>query len=411
MTDIYEKENPLIFTVVEPNVGASEKDLKITDAEATVKITADVASSEVEKGNPSATLKYVVYESDRKLGLEDLNDVIDSTENMNVDDPKPKDDFIQPSPEKTDERKEVGPGVETSLGQQEKQGNDDDIISEDESGQKSGSDQGVPFKHTAEKSCHEEKKQLEGEQTEVESDLVEDVSVEKDEEDVVNVENINSDDIPQAKRDVESVANRLRSNKGKAVPSKVETPKTKTETVGVGSKKGWSKVKVKSTAGRTKKRKGVSTSELEYDVEEDVSNIIPSTSRKSVGKKIVQTVANVPIDKVSFHLPENAQRWRFIYHRRLAMERKLGKEAPEIEIVMEFIKEAGLMKTVCNLGDCYEKLVKEFLVNSSDDCEDPLSREFQKVFVRGEWVNFSPNIINKYHGVEEIDIPKLKVTD
>ena len=37
-------------------------------------------------------------------------------------------------------------------------------------------------------------------------------------------------------------------------------------------------------------------------------NIILSTSRKSAGKKIVQTVENVPIDKVSFHLPKNAQR-------------------------------------------------------------------------------------------------------
>ena len=105
-------------------------------------------------------------------------------------------------------------------------------------------------------------------------------------------------------------------------------------------------MKVKTTAGRTKKRKGISTSESEYDVEEDVSNIILSSSRKSAGKKIVQTVANVPIDKVSFHLSENAQRWRFIYYRRLALEKELGKEALEIEVVMELIKEAGLMKKV-----------------------------------------------------------------
>jgi len=119
----------------------------------------------------------------------------------------------------------------------------------------------------------------------------------------------------------------------------------------------------------------------------------------------------VPIDKVSFHLPENAQRWRFIYHRRMALERELGKETLEIEVVMELIKKAGLMKTLCNLGDCFEKLVKEFLVNISDDCDNSLSREYQKVFVRGECVNFSPNIINKFLGVEEINIPKLEVTD
>ena len=117
-------------------------------------------------------------------------------------------------------------------------------------------------------------------------------------------------------------------------------------------------------------------------------NIIPSTSKKFAGKKIVQTVANVPIDKVSFYLPENAQRWKYIYHRRLALERELGKEALEIKVVMQLIKEAGLIMTVCNLGDCYEKLVKEFLVNIPDECDNPLSREYQKVFVRGECVNF-----------------------
>jgi len=85
----------------------------------------------------------------------------------------------------------------------------------------------------------------------------------------------------------------------------------------------------------------------------------------------VQTVANVPIDKVSFHPPENAQRWKFIFHKRLALERELGKEAVKMADVMDMIKEAGLLKTVCNLGNCYEKLVKEFLVNISEECDNP----------------------------------------
>jgi hypothetical protein len=41
----------------------------------------------------------------------------------------------------------------------------------------------------------------------------------------------------------------------------------------------------------------------------------------------------------------------------------------------------------------------------------PLSREYQKVFVRGECINFSPSIINKFLGVEETNIPKLDITD
>ena len=194
-------------------------------------------------------------------------------------------------------------------------------------------------------------------------------------------------DIPLMQSIGEGPAKRLRSSKGKVVPSVNETPKksdvsvsvtpkTRTRNTGVGPKKGWSKVKVKTTAGKTRKRKVVSSSESNYDVEEDVPNIILSASRKSDGKKIVQTVENVPIDKVSFHLPENAQRWRFIFHRRLAVKRELSKEAVEIKVVMDLIKEARLIKIVCNLGECYEKLVKEFSVKIPTECDNPLSREY-----------------------------------
>ena len=146
--------------------------------------------------------------------------------------------------------------------------------------------------------------------------------------------------------------------KGKSDTSVIETPKTRTS--GVGSKNGWSKVKV--TGGRSKKRKVVSSSDSKYDDEEDVLNITPSVSKKSVGKKTQHNVDSVPIDKVSFHYPENAQRWKLIFHKRLALERELGKEALDCEAVMELIKKAGLLKTVCNLGDCYKKLEKEFFL-------------------------------------------------
>jgi len=125
----------------------------------------------------------------------------------------------------------------------------------------------------------------------------------------------------------------------------------------------------------------------------------------------VQIVENVSINKVSFHFPNFAHRWKYIYHKRLALERELSEEALKIKVVMKLIKEAGLMKTVCNFGDCYEKLVKEFLVNISSDYDNPLSREFQKVYVRGECVNFSPNIINRFLGVDEEGASELGATD
>jgi hypothetical protein len=168
---------------------------------------------------------------------------------------------------------------------------------------------------------------------------------------------------------------------------------------------------VKTTGGSSKKIKVVSSSESNHDVVEDVPNITTAGRMKSAGKKGAQTVEKVPNDNVSFQFPESALRWKFIYHRRVAVERELSEETVKIKEVMELIKEAGLMKTVCNLGECYEKLVKEFVVNILEDCDNPLSREYQKIYVRGKCVNFSPNIINKFLGSAEEGVAELEATD
>jgi hypothetical protein len=78
---------------------------------------------------------------------------------------------------------------------------------------------------------------------------------------------------------------------------------------------------------------------------------------------------------------------------------------------MKLIKHAGLMKTVSGLDKCYEKLVKEFLVNISADCDNPLSKGYKKVFVRGKKITFSPNIINTYVGRSEEPYGELEDTD
>jgi len=63
-----------------------------------------------------------VPKSGRKLGLEDLNDAIDSTENMDVDisntgNETKVDDSVEKDPEEIDAQEDVGPDVGTSLGQ------------------------------------------------------------------------------------------------------------------------------------------------------------------------------------------------------------------------------------------------------------------------------------------------------
>ncbi|MCH95122.1 envelope-like protein [Trifolium medium] len=84
------------------------------------------------------------------------------------------------------------------------------------------------------------------------------------------------------------------------------------------------------------------------------------------------------MDNISFHHENSASRWKFVYNRRLAPERELGKSALECQELVDMISEAGLMKTVWGLGNCYEKLVKEFLVNI-DVINQYLGRSIEEV--------------------------------
>ncbi|KAK2427084.1 hypothetical protein QL285_025686 [Trifolium repens] len=247
-----------------------------------------------------------------------------------------------------------------------------------------------------------------------------------------------------------SIARRLRNRKGKDVDVIAEvvsktTPSRKKKMIGPSRKA--SKVEIsskkKTTSGkRTQAAVGDSDYEVEedvphivsnivssakkksrkklrraatvsdHDVVEDVTPIIVTTGKKKIGGKIIpQNVPDVPMDNISFHCIESAQKWKFVANRRLALERKLSAEALECKEIVSLIKKAGLLKTVSGLGECYEKLVKEFLVNIPEDCDNPLSKEHHKVYVRGKCVHFSPAIINKFLGNKEDGYAELEVTN
>ncbi|KAK2451875.1 hypothetical protein QL285_010887 [Trifolium repens] len=149
----------------------------------------------------------------------------------------------------------------------------------------------------------------------------------------------------------------------------------------------------------------------DHDVVDDVPNIV-STGKKKIGGKIIpQNVPNVPMDNISFHFIESAQKWKFVANRRLALERELSAEALECKEIVSLIEKAGLLMTVSVIGECYEKLVKEFLVNILEDCDNPLSKEHYKVYVRGKCVHFSPAIINKVLGNKEDGYAEMEVTN
>ncbi|KAK2454104.1 hypothetical protein QL285_001699 [Trifolium repens] len=267
-------------------------------------------------------------------------------------------------------------------------------------------------------------------------------------DDVVDVDAM--DDLQQTVSEVAggSIARRLRNRKGKDadVVAEVvakETPSKKKKMIGPSRKP--SKVEIASEKKKKSgKRKQPEVGDSDYEVEEDVPHIVPnivssakktsqkkfrraaipdldvvhdvpnivSTGKKKIGGRIIpQNVPDVPMDNISFHFIESAQKWKFVANRRLALERELSAEALEQKEIIALIEKAGLMKTVTGIGECYEKLVKEFLVNIPEDCDNPLSKEHHKVYVRGKCVHFSPAIINKFLGNKEDGYAELEVTN
>ncbi|XP_050908660.1 uncharacterized protein LOC127122357 [Lathyrus oleraceus] len=145
-----------------------------------------------------------------------------------------------------------------------------------------------------------------------------------------------------------SVAKRMKTHKGKFVAELMSAREAKKTDV-IGPSKPWSKVEIK-------KRKVKDDSEPEEDVEEDVSDISPA-KKTTVRKSLVK--------------------------RRVAVERELGKDVADMKEVMDLIQAVGLLKTVVGFSQCYEGLVKEFIVNIPEDIFDKNSKDFCKVYVRG----------------------------
>ncbi|KAH1190217.1 hypothetical protein GmHk_20G057836 [Glycine max] len=204
--------------------------------------------------------------------------------------------------------------------------------------------------------------------------------------DLIDLEEVESDEEPIANKKTTKPKGKTpikRSGRIKTMAQKKSTPITPTS-----SRR--SKVAIPS-----KKRKEISSSDSDDDVELDVST---SKRAKKSGKKVPENVPDAPLDNISFHSIGNAERWKFVYQRRLALERELGRAALDCKEIMDLITAAGLLKTVTKLGDCYESLVREFIVNIPSDITNRKSDEYQRVFVRGKCVRFSPAVINKYLG-------------
>ncbi|XP_050919536.1 uncharacterized protein LOC127137090 [Lathyrus oleraceus] len=127
--------------------------------------------------------------------------------------------------------------------------------------------------------------------------------------DIVNIEDLDSDDVPIGQRLAPGIDKRSKNRKGQAIES--------------------SNMPFKSLRKRA-------------------SDIV-STSRKQVYvKKIPANIPEVPIDNISFHSVENVEKWKFVYQRILALihcehskecDNKRSKDFRKVEITTKQVKE------------------------------------------------------------------------
>ncbi|XP_050875114.1 uncharacterized protein LOC127078725 [Lathyrus oleraceus] len=172
----------------------------------------------------------------------------------------------------------------------------------------------------------------------------------------------------------------------------------------IGPTRSWSKVVIP-----TRNRKAVYSSESEFDVEKDVQDI--TLVKRYANKKPHAATPKAPLDNASLHYVKDAERWKYVIQRRVALEMELGKDALKCKEVVELTEVAGLMKTVTQFGPCYESLAKEFVVTIPDGCDDAKSADYEKVYVRGNVVTLSPAVINKFLGRTEVPQVELEVTN
>ncbi|XP_050908125.1 uncharacterized protein LOC127121722 [Lathyrus oleraceus] len=188
------------------------------------------------------------------------------------------------------------------------------------------------------------------------------------------------------------------------LPSIAKRVRTRREKKTVAQRSPRKKIGV-PTSSKTKV--AVESSLKRKDVSCNVSDTL--SKKKPTTSKLAASVPEVPIDNISFHFASSVNRWKYVYQKRLALERELAQNVLDCKDIMDLIQEAGLMKTVTQFSKCYEMLVKEFIVNLSEECADGKSREFRKVYVRGKCVNFSPSVINKYLGRPDVAQPELEI--
>ncbi|XP_050874955.1 uncharacterized protein LOC127078552 [Lathyrus oleraceus] len=120
--------------------------------------------------------------------------------------------------------------------------------------------------------------------------------------------------------------------------------------------------------------------DLEDDRSDDQEDSLLYHLKPSVAKRMKtrkgRSVDELMSARKTKKTADGAAKWKFVIQRRVAVERELGKDAAKVKEVMDLIKAAGLLKTVAGFSQCYEGLVKEFIVNIPEDIADKNNKDF-----------------------------------
>lgn len=84
---------------------------------------------------------------------------------------------------------------------------------------------------------------------------------------------------------------------------------------------------------------------------DSVVHALKKNKKLVCGKKIPTNVLISPLDNMSFHYKKSVLKWKDVYHKRIALERKLPKEALTFEEVVEIleyviVKDNGILTIV-----------------------------------------------------------------
>uniref|UniRef100_A0A9I9EDY8 Putative plant transposon protein domain-containing protein n=1 Tax=Cucumis melo TaxID=3656 RepID=A0A9I9EDY8_CUCME len=123
-------------------------------------------------------------------------------------------------------------------------------------------------------------------------------------------------------------------------------------------------------------------------------------STKVGRRKIPLNVPHMPIDGVSFHSEEGAHRWKYVVRCRIADEANIFDQYRSCPIILDLIRNAGLLCTVSEVGPFYPRLIHELIVNLPSVFSDLSAEEFHKVHIRGVCFHISPDYAMSYLTLE-----------